>query len=584
MRIRIHNALFASFLGIVALVVLLAALFAGSGFRDEMMARFQSELENELGLVSELLSAKAFAAPDSLADALAGVIGYRLTLIDTAGVVIGDSQVELSALAEVENHAARPEVSAARLGGVAFSERTSSTVGAPFLYAARVVEAPGGTLIARIAAPLDQIQDAVRRDRGVMWMAGLIGALAASIVAYFLSVLLSRPLAQLSGDAAALAGGDFSRHNKRRPWIAEVGDLSDAFSRLSDELSARLDDLGHERDEMQALIDTMAEGVVALNRDGSILRANRSAARLLEMEAAQPGTSIESLVDNQDLLEILRESMSAALDGREIEISGHHLIASARPLENGGAVLTFLDVTEVRRLERVRRDFVANASHEIKTPLTAIRGFAETLMEDDLPGPLRDQFLGSVQKNTLRLQRLVDDLLDLSKLESGAWQARGELVAVGPVAQEVWDETVAEMASGPAEIREPGELEVDGDGIAWVDPHSLDQILRNLFSNAICHLDGGKGVQVRIRNDDDFVTVEVVDDGCGITADDLPRVFERFYRADPARSRNAGGTGLGLAIVRHLVTAMGGVVSAESVQGEGTKIRFTLPRVAEGGR
>jgi two-component system, OmpR family, phosphate regulon sensor histidine kinase PhoR len=578
LRIRIHNALFASFLGVVALVMLLAVLFAGSGFRDEMMARVRSELGRELGLVGELLSERDLSAPDSLANGLAELVGYRVTLIDSAGVVIGDSEVSLDSLPRVENHADRPEVVLARSGGVGFAERISSTVGgASFLYGARSFATPSGTLVVRIAAPLDQVRAAVGRDRRVMGIAGLLGALAATLVAFFLSRLLSRPLARLSGRAAALAGGDFSTHTTDTSlWITEVRDLSEAFSRLSDELRARLDELGHERDEMQVLIDTMAEGVVALGEDGQLVRVNRSAATLLNIDGGSVGVPPETIVQHEGLLELFESSRSVAVDGREIELLDRALIASARPLESGGAVVTFLDVSEVRRLERVRRDFVANASHEIKTPLTAIMGFAETLMDDELPRALRDQFLNAVQKNTLRLQRLVDDLLDLSKLESGAWQVRGELLSVGPLAQEVWEEMVSMGTGGLSEGASGVSLKVTGEGKAWVDPHSLDQIFRNLFSNSIRHLDGGKRVRVEIRSDDRSVTVAVSDDGSGIDAEDLPRVFERFYRADPARSRDAGGTGLGLSIVRHLVTAMGGEVSAESAPGEGTTVRFTL--------
>ncbi|MEX0980237.1 MAG: HAMP domain-containing sensor histidine kinase, partial [Gemmatimonadota bacterium] len=222
--------------------------------------------------------------------------------------------------------------------------------------------------------------------------------------------------------------------------------------------------------------------------------------------------------------------------------------------------------------ERVRRDFVANASHELKTPLTAVRGFAEALLEEEPPEALRRQFLGSIRDNTLRLQHLVDDLLDLSRLESGAWSPEREELSVADVATEVWEELPDEPK------RRSIRFEVAGDAELEADRRALSQIFRNLFENAVRHTEEGGRVGVEIRERGGRIRVAVSDDGSGIPSSALPRVFERFFRADPARDRGAGGSGLGLAIVRHLVSTMGGSVRAESVLGEGTTIRFAFPR------
>jgi two-component system, OmpR family, phosphate regulon sensor histidine kinase PhoR len=580
-RIKLHSALFASFLGVAALIVLLVVFSAGSGLRGEMRARFRTEIRHELALVGERVQAGGLQAPDSLADALGVLIGYRITFIDTDGVVVGDSQVDRAAVPDVENHSGRPEVLAAASDGLGFSERWSATVGVPFLYGAQYVETPAGRLLIRIAAPLDQVEAAVGRNRRVLWVAGLMGAGAGLIAALLLTALLSRPLVQLSQRASALAQGDFSELAPASFGIAEMQELSGAFNRLSDELQRRLEELGRERDEMQALIDTMAEGVVALTEDARVLRVNSAALDLLEVGPPAPYAPIDALVRHPELLEILTSSVTRKLDAREVSVSGRHLIASARPLANGGSVVTFLEVTEIRRLERVRRDFVANASHELKTPLTAIRGFAETLMESEPPPPLREQFLDAIQKNTVRLQRLVDDLLDLSRLESGAWDTGREAVAVVPLAEEVWAQTVVEVAEGPLAVERNASFSVKGDEWVSADPHALDQVFRNLFENSIRHLDDGGRVTVKMRRRDRDVVIEVIDDGAGIPADDLPRIFERFYRADAARSRDQGGTGLGLAIVRHFVEVMEGEVEAQSELGKGTTIRFTLPRAVD---
>jgi signal transduction histidine kinase len=240
-------------------------------------------------------------------------------------------------------------------------------------------------------------------------------------------------------------------------------------------------------------------------------------------------------------------------------------------------VTTFLDVSEVRRLERVRRDFVANASHELKTPLTSIRGFAETLVESDPPEELRQGFLASIRDNTLRLQRLVDDLLDLSRLESGGWRARNAPILVGETAAAAWAD-YAEAAREREIV-----FEVEGDERVDADEQGLTHIFRNLLENALRHTDPGGHIHVKVtRPSEQEVQVEVSDDGEGIPTKALPRIFERFYRADSSRARDVGGTGLGLAIVRHLTVAMGGQVEAESELGRGTTVRFTLPAADHG--
>jgi signal transduction histidine kinase len=260
---------------------------------------------------------------------------------------------------------------------------------------------------------------------------------------------------------------------------------------------------------------------------------------------------------------------------REITLGDRNLIVSARRVEGGGAVVTFLDVTEIRRLEMVRRDFVANASHELKTPLTAMRGFAETLLEDDPPENLRRDFLGSIRSNTLRLQNLVDDLLDLSRLESGGWVAREEVVEIRGVVEDLWSGLRAKLSDRKLDFS------VEGNALVLADEQGLSQVVRNLVDNAIQYTPDGGSIQVKIWEEGPLARMEVRDTGIGIPTSVLPRIFERFFRVDPARSRAEGGTGLGLAIVRHLVDAMGGEVWAESELGQGTSIFVTLLRASE---
>ncbi len=286
----------------------------------------------------------------------------------------------------------------------------------------------------------------------------------ALLVAYWLSHLLARPLVVLADRARQLAQGDFSARVPRVRGIAELADLAQAFNRLTEELQTRLSEMRRDRDEMGALIDTMAEGVVALTDDARVLRANRAAHTLLGLPRdIAPFAPVGTLVRQEELRELMEESVVHPLQSREIRVGGRVLLVASRRLGLGGAVTTFLDITETRRLEQVRRDFVANASHELKTPLTSIRGFAETLLEGDPPQPLKDQFLSAIRDNTLRLQRLVEDLLDLSRLESGGWSAAHEEVSVADAAREAWAQYAESAAARGIEFG------VEGDVVAIAD-------------------------------------------------------------------------------------------------------------------
>jgi signal transduction histidine kinase len=332
---------------------------------------------------------------------------------------------------------------------------------------------------------------------------------------------------------------------------------------------------------MQALIDSMAEGVIALDAEGHVRRTNPAARRIFNLVGDPRGLSPQEVARRPAFLDVVRRVLEGAqVRPAELTQDGRSLLATAQPLPGGGAVMVFLDVSALRRLEDVRRDFVANASHELKTPLTAIRGFSETLLDEDLPPALRRQFVETVKANADRLQRIVDDLLDLSRIESGGFRVEPEIVSITETAHEAIAPGRVQMERKRVEFVTdvPPEHE-----FVFADPAALRQILSNLVGNAIRYVPEGGRIEVSARcagqrNDGrEWIQVSVTDNGAGISAAHLPRIFERFYRADAARSREEGGTGLGLAIVKHLVEAHGGTVDAESAPGQGTTIRFLLP-------
>ena len=573
MRIRIQYPLFAGFLGVTGLLLVLIALLVSRGLRSELDLTFLADLERQLALGEWIVRESGSVDPDSLAREITNRIGYRVTFIDPEGTVLGDSYVERGQLFQVENHFDRPEVQGVLVDGeaVSFAERTSETVDQPLLYAAQLTSLNGAPVVLRIAALQTDIARAVSGVQRTIFLAGIIATLFSLVAAYVISIALTRPLVLLAKRAREFSRGDYAARVQDAK-VTELQDVADAFNTLTDELQARLSELGHEREEMQTLIDCMAEGVIALSADAKVLRMNRSARALLELPDTLDFAPVDSIVRDHKLRSILEDAVIRPGNSEEVEVNGRHLLVSSRALDPGGAVTTLLDISEIRRLEQVRRDFVANASHELKTPLTSIRGYAETLLDDDLPEKLTLEFLASIRKNTLRLEHLVEDLLDLSKLESGGWTGRRESVDTREVAEEAW-----QVVRG-IEDKDGIAFDILGDFSVMGDREGLFHVFRNLLENSIRHTDSGGSINVSMAlTQDSMVEVVISDDGEGIPAESLPRIFERFYRADSARARDFGGTGLGLAIVRHLVSEMGGEVVAESQLGQGTTVRFTVP-------
>jgi signal transduction histidine kinase len=507
--------------------------------------------------------------PSVLARTAGVALGRRVTLIREDGVVLGDTDFEGEALARLENHLTRPEVASAVIGEIGSAVRPSASRGDVELYVA--VRAPLG--VARVSVPtgsLDAIVAAAGRDAA---SAGAVALLGALVLAWLFSRSVSQPVVELRDVARALASGDLTRRSKIRA-PGEVGDLAVALDQLAEQLSARLAALQADESLLLQLTESLNEGVIAIDTDAMVVRINETARRLLNARDALPFHS--------DLLPratVLRDALAGATagdttDDAELVISGRTLNVTARPLAGGGAVLALLDLTRVRRLEAVRRDFVANVSHELRTPLTIVSGFAETLAQDDPPADSRRQFADRILGNTRRMQRIVDDLLDLSRIESGGWVPNPMTLDLLAVASD----TIA--AACDAADAKGLTLSVDihpESAVLFADATALRQVIGNLVDNAVRHTATGAVVIFSRPRPDGGVTVGVRDTGVGIPAEHLPRIFERFYRVDPGRSRAEGGTGLGLAIVKHLVEAHGGKVKAESVPGAGTTIMANFP-------
>jgi two-component system, OmpR family, phosphate regulon sensor histidine kinase PhoR len=571
-RLRTHHKLFLSYSVLVAAVVLALVIGVDAALRQPLLERARADLLRELALAREIYDAAATTHPDTVARRIAALVERRVTVIALDGRVLGDSDVPPDMVAHLEDHSRRAEVVEALAHGTGTAVRRSASVQQDLLYAASHTER--GELI-RIAMDLGQIDEAVGRVRRQIVEVGAIALLLAMGLSAAVSLAATRRLRRIRAAAVAMARGDLGVRIRPRQGD-ELDDLGASLDALAEELQRRISQLNAEREEMSALVDAMDEGVLAIAADGSLRRANPAARRMFGLTAATTGTPPEAIARQKPFLDIVRRVLGGEpVPATELTHDGRHLLATAQPLPGGGAVLVFLDTSELRRLEGVRRDFVANASHELKTPLTAIRGYGETLLDDSLPADLRRKFIRTVYAHATRLQDILDDLLDLSRIESGGWSPDPTSMGIEGVAREAW-QGVAEAAAA-RDLALDFTIAPDADRVA-ADPVGLRQIFSNLFSNAVRYTPpGGRITVASTAEGPDRVRVEVRDTGVGIPPEHLDRIFERFYRVDPARSREEGGTGLGLSIVRHLVERHGGRVEAESEVGRGTTIRFSLP-------
>ena len=554
------------------LVLVLAVgvlLFASErSLRRDLVGDIERSLESEAGLIREALATDSTTWGASVRR-LAAQSGRRVTLVDAAGRVRADSDFPPGPLPAIESHLDRPEVQAALAGRTGVATRRSETVGRTLLY----VAVPGGPGAIRVAADLSQVDDVVRRAQGAVAGAALLALLVGAVLALIAGRSIARPLTGITNAARAIAAGSPPRFP--RSGVPDIDALVQALRQMHRQLADRFDELRREQAGSAALVESMVEGVIAADERGRIATANPAARRLLGYDLLDPLPDLAELFRVKAAREVVDAVLSGApVQDREVELDGRSVLLNARPLPAGGAVLVMHDLTELRRLETVRRDFVANVSHELKTPLTSISGYAETLLSLPPEAEMARVFLETILGNARRMQRLVDDLLDLSRIEGGRWQPARTRVDMRSVALESW----AQVAGRPAAQAIAFDVQVEpGAETVCADLDAVRQVLTNLMENSLRHTPAGGTIVCSSRRETDGVAVAIRDSGAGITREHLPRIFERFYRADASRSRDEGGTGLGLAIVKHLVEAHGGRVDAESELGRGTTVTCWFP-------
>jgi len=511
--------------------------------------------------------------------------GLRMTLVRSDGVVIADSARTPEEVAGMENHAGRPEILAALATGEGVSVRKSATTGQTYVYAARTLTDTGGHLvILRLAQPLAQIEALRGSIAAAMALALLAAAAAILLTSLWIDRRLFRPYYSLIAGAGELASGRIRR--VPLPEEEELAALAVALNHLAATAETQLLAVRDERDHLMTILASMSEGVLVVEGDGRARLVNPAFRRLFDLgdsgvEVA--GRTVLELLRQPELARIvddtlrLREAQSGGIELQTPERRTLLLASAALAGGERGAVVVARDTTEMTRLAEMRRDFVANVSHELKTPLAAIRGYAETLRDGALDEPpTARRFTERILQHCRRLQALLDDLLTLSRLESVAGlesQAEREPVDLSAIVQRAVDllAATARERQVAVEVEEEALPELRGDA------DSIERMVLNLLDNAIKYNQPDGEVLLRLAQDGQHAVLEVSDTGIGIPQESLARIFERFYRVDKGRARDDGGTGLGLAIVKHVVQAHGGQVDVESRVGKGTAFRVRLP-------
>ncbi|GMV40712.1 MAG: hypothetical protein AMXMBFR64_24280 [Myxococcales bacterium] len=569
---------------VISTVLLLVVLLGGGALlegelRGWVHGRLEAELERQAVGVRSLLIHRPIdtASLGAILRDLTAESATRLTIMDGNGRVIADSSVDDREVPHLPSHAGRPEVDQALAQGRGAARRESATVGRDLLYVAIGWDAPEGRRVIRAARPLADEEEAVASLRRAL----VVAAAAAVVLATFMSWIAShltlrtvRALVETARTIARARGG-------RVPYVeGELAGLARPIDALGRELEEVVDALARERNLTEAVLDGMSEAVIALDADLHVQHVNPSAVALLGARSSPVGRSLLELIRLPALQELATRSLESGSASVEVTLPGdgqRRVLARGTALgDRAGVVLVLHDVTELRRLETVRRDFVANVSHELRTPLSVIRANAETLLDGAMEDPARGRkFADGILRHADRLSLLVSDLLDISRIEAG--RVTLELAPV-PVARVV---AAATGAVGQAAARKDIVLanEVHPSLEALADARGLEQVLINLLDNAVKYTPAGGHAVVRAASEGPGrILIEVEDDGPGIEPRHRARIFERFYRVDPGRSRDMGGTGLGLSIVKHMVEAMGGRVGVRPGPERGSIFWVSLPR------
>jgi len=576
-RHRVFFKLLLMFVVVIAAVTVTLNITVTRSWERSLRDQIQLSLTEKTRMFAQRVANDRQHPLQQMAYEEAKAANARATVIDRSGKVLAESEANPETM---ENHATRPEFAEAlQHGRVGSSVRSSSTIGAPFLYVAVPLqpppEAPDGEPAAvRLAYPLASLHQTTSAvGHTLLWTSGLavLVAVALSLIA---AQSVSRRLRRIVDFAGRIAAGDLTARIAENS-SDEIGHVAMALDSTAHQLERSFQGIRTGQQQLETLLNSMQEAVIAISADGKVQWANRVMARLTASGVRLGAPVVETVRDPDFLRAITEATQSGGVRTTRATsiLPGRFYHVTAAPMPGAGAVAVLYDVSEIERVEKTRRDFVANVSHELRTPLTSIQGYAETLLESaPAEGPDRE-FLEIIRKNAVRMATLSEDLLTLARVESGEVAFRFRPVAPAEMLEEVAKSfrEIARSQRVELVVEAPTERAVEA------DTDAVHQVLANLIDNALKYAAAGGKIVLGARDASAVVEFYVRDFGPGIASEHLPRLFERFYRVDKARSRESGGTGLGLAIAKHIVRAHGGAIRAESALGHGSTFLFTLP-------
>jgi two-component system phosphate regulon sensor histidine kinase PhoR len=566
-RQRVFLRLLLLILVVIAVTTATLGLLVGRSWEASVFAQLDQELQDKVELFATRADRENGRIPlEQLANEVAAATHLRATIIDHSGKVLADSETEA---AKMENHGNRPEFARALGGQWGTDTRTSRTLGIEFRY----VAAPTSFGAVRLAYPLSAARANIAKLHRQFLEALGLSLLISLVIALIGAHSISRRLRNMVAFAQEIAAGNFS---VRLPASGrdEIGLLGMTLDKTARQLEANFRNLESSRQQLETLLNSMEDAVVAVSVKREVAWFNGAMKRLSASSIAV-GTPMIRAVRDPDLLRVVAD----VLEQRKPQSATLYSLAPGRtfgmtsaPLPDGGAVCVLRDSTEIARVERTRRDFIANVSHELRTPLTSLLGYTETLL-DELPDPKAREFLEIIRRNAQRMSRLTEDLLTLARVESGEYPLEQSPVAAQELLRDaqISFHEMAKIKGLSIEVAEAPDLSV------VADRDAIHQVFANLIDNALKYATGTKKIQIGARDRFGEVEFYVRDFGPGIPSEHLSRLFERFYRVDKARSREAGGTGLGLAIVKHIVLNHGGEAGVSSELGHGSMFWFRLP-------
>jgi two-component system phosphate regulon sensor histidine kinase PhoR len=577
LRNRIFFKLLAAFLVVIVAAAVTFDFMVGGAWQSSLRAEIERNLTQKTQLLAHRVETDRSHSLTDIAAQEAQSAGARVTIVDSGGKVLADSEANPAGM---ENHAKRPEFASALAGKVGSNERRSATIGIPFLYVAAPIS--GGAV--RLAYPLSDVEAVSAQVRRRLGLASGMAFLFALIVAAVAAHWSARRLERIVEVAARIAEGDLQARI-RETSQDEVGRVAAAIDVTARRVEQSFAAVRSSQRQLETLLNSMQDAVIAVSADGLVQWANQPMDRLVPQGTRLHQPVVETIRD-PDFLATVKEAASS----REVKtsratsiVSGRAFDVTAAPLPDGGAVAVLRDLTETERVEKTRRDFIANVSHELRTPLTSIQGYAETLL-DSTPenvSPNRE-FLEIIRKNSSRMSRLTEDLLTLARVESGETRFEPEAVPPAELLHDA-EESFREIARGHGIELQIQDFSPNEDSpilhlrSVLADREAIHQVFSNLIDNALKYGASGGRIVLGARAVPHAVEFFVQDFGGGIASEHLPRLFERFYRVDKARSRESGGTGLGLAIAKHIMLAHSGSIRAESDLAHGSTFLFTLP-------